>query len=103
VGLEFPSRPATTLAELQEAVTKLVHQLGDGAKARVMRTLANGEPITVGTTVTAIRHNATKGIPQAASFIPSADCRWWQPQPPDREFVYLQASAAVSGDLVVWL
>lgn len=90
---DFPDRPGsvTTAAELWRATLDLVWQLRPGAK-----TFAIDEDQAVGTAVTAIRHGL-RGAPRGASFVPRADCRWWEPRRPDDKFIYLQASVAVTG------
>lgn len=95
---DFPDRPGTvtTVPELWRAVLDLIYQLGPGSKSF---------PITgdqsVGTAETAIRHGH-RGAPSGVSFVPRADCRWWSPRAPDATYVYLQASAAVTGEVRVW-
>ena len=88
---DFPDKPVGTAADLWRATLDLVWQLRNGAKTfRITGDQA------VGTATTAIRHGLT-GAPGGVSFEPRADCRWWAPRAPDATFVYLQASAAVTG------
>lgn len=93
---DFPDRPVADTPSLWRACLDLVQQLRGGAKSYPIV----GDQ-SVGTTSTAIRHGLTYA-PTGVSFVPRADCRWWSPTPPDAQFVYLQASAAVTGEVRVW-
>lgn len=91
---DFPDRPLGETQSLWRACLDLVQQLGPAAKGFPI------DNVTVGITVTAIRHG--RGGASSVSFEPYADCRWWRPQPPDSQFVYLQASVATPGTVRVW-
>ncbi len=91
---EFPDKPVGTTYDLWRATLDLVWQLKNGAKSFPIADQ------TVGTAVTAIRHGL-RGAPQGVSFEPTADCRWWVPQLPDAQNVYLRASVSVTGTVRV--
>lgn len=92
--LRFPDKPAGSVSELQSAVAQLVDQFGAVAEARL---ILNQD---IGTASTAIAHGV-RGVPRAVFVMGQADARIWRSAAPDTLLIYLQASAAVTADVMV--
>lgn len=89
---EFPTKPAGTLAELWQAILRLLPQLGGAT------TMIRG--VSIGTSETAIVHGLSSA-PLAAVPILRANVSVWQTRDPDAKFLYLAASSATSIDVAV--
>lgn len=84
MAFDFPTKPGGTVAELWQAVLRLLPQLGGKS------TLIRGA--SVGTAETPIAHGLA-AAPLAAVPVVLANVNAWQTRDPDVRFVYLQASA----------
>lgn len=94
---KFTTGRGNDMAELRQDVKRLAEQMGIGAGARLML----GE--TVAVTETTIAHGLrdSEGAPTAVFIMPLANASVWQTRAPDETFLYLQASGAVTVNILV--
>jgi hypothetical protein len=92
MAFDFPTKPGGTVADLWQAVLKLLPQLS--GKITVLR----GQ--SIGTVETRIAHGVGF-VPTLAWSVKHANLEIWQPRDPDSIYVYFQASTAATIDIAV--
>lgn len=95
-NIVIPDRPTTTTYLLQEDVLNLADQLGDGATAILVKSIA------LASGANQIRHNL-KRTPRSVHVSPRSNVAWWQPTDPDENFLYINTASALTADLFVWV
>lgn len=93
-GIRFPDLAPITVQELYVIVKELVDQLSVAAVAKMI----NG--VAIGTTVTRVAHGLGT-IPSQVQITTRSSTTISRVQPPDSQFLYLQAAVATDVDILV--
>jgi hypothetical protein len=92
----FVNVDGADLARVQEEVQRTVEQLGDVCRSTLLSNVA------IGTTSTAVAHGLRRTPGSYIVCRLRGDARVYEAAAPDSQAIYLQASAAVTVDVVVF-